>query len=387
MNRKKKLKIAFLTSTFLPSIGGAQIGLHNICLGLKNLGHEPIVIIPYGCYLKLKKQKWNLPYKMISLPPKFFRLYYHFPNFGIFFIKKYIGYINYRLKFNFWISNMAYPSGIILARSFPYSKKNFTSVLCPGEDIQISEHINYGLRIDKKIDFQVKKYLPRLNHFIALTNSVKEEFKKLSIKDNNIYEIPYGVNSKDLISKYKKDYLRNKHNVDLSDFIFICVGRNHPKKNFKLLNKITTYLKTLKLDRTFKILLIGKEVELLKDDILEKDNQNFFLLKEEIGSIDIQNIKFPSTLLSEYYNLSDCFLFPSNLETFGIVLAEAMIANLPVITTNAPGCRDVVRENQDGMSFEIEDYKSAAILMQSIINNKEIYENFKMKAELRSKNF
>ena len=387
MIKKRKLKIAFLTSTFLPSIGGSQIGLHNISLGLFRLGHEPIVIMPYGCYSKLLKQNWKLPYRIIPLPPKIFRAYYFFPNILILVIKIYLKFINVVFNFDFWIANMAYPSGVILSRSLSKSKKNFTAVLCSGEDIQISEEINYGLRINDEINHQVKKYLPNVNHFISLTNSVEKEFLKLNINSNNIYEIPYGVNPEDLIIKTKKNVLRKKHKIENSDFVFICVGRNHPKKNFKLLNSIVNELKKYDLKMSFKILIIGKEVNLLLDNILRDENEKYFILKEEIGSLDINNIKFPSNLLAEYYNLSDCFLFPSNLETFGIVLAEAMIGNLPIITTNAPGCRDVVRGNQDGMVFDIGDFKNAAKLMKSIINDPSILENFKIKSKLRSKDF
>ena len=84
---KKKLKIAFLTSSFLPSIGGSQIGLHNICMGLYKRGHDPIVLIPFGCYIKLKKQKWNIPYYLIPLPPKVLRLYFFLPSIAIILIK------------------------------------------------------------------------------------------------------------------------------------------------------------------------------------------------------------------------------------------------------------------------------------------------------------
>ena len=107
---------------------------------------------------------------------------------------------------------------------------------------------------------------------------------------------------------------------------------------------------------------------------------------EEIGNLEKNNPKFPSLLLSEYYNLSDCFLFPSNLETFGIVLAEAMIAGLPIITTDAPGCKVVVRENIDGLVFDRGDYKKAARLMQSVINNENgVINNLKNKSTQRSK--
>ena len=56
--------------------------------------------------------------------------------------------------------------------------------------------------------------------------------------------------------------------------------------------------------------------------------------------------------MSKYYNLSDCFIFPSNLETFGIVLVEATMAGLPIITSDAPGQGDVVENENHGLIFK-----------------------------------
>ena len=50
----------------------------------------------------------------------------------------------------------------------------------------------------------------------------------------------------------------------------------------------------------------------------------------------------PSTDLVEIYKIADTFVMPSLVETFGIVLVEAMASRLPIISTSAPGCVDVI---------------------------------------------
>jgi glycosyltransferase involved in cell wall biosynthesis len=45
-----------------------------------------------------------------------------------------------------------------------------------------------------------------------------------------------------------------------------------------------------------------------------------------------------------YYNLADVFVFPSRLEGFGMVVAEAMACGIPVVTSNAASLPEVVGE-------------------------------------------
>ncbi len=45
----------------------------------------------------------------------------------------------------------------------------------------------------------------------------------------------------------------------------------------------------------------------------------------------------------------DLLVLPSDAEGFGLVLIEAMAANIPVVATNVPGIQDVVIDNQTGL--------------------------------------
>ena len=59
--------------------------------------------------------------------------------------------------------------------------------------------------------------------------------------------------------------------------------------------------------------------------------------------------------LSQAYASADIFVFPSRLETFGLVVMEAMAAGLPVVASRVGGVDDVVSEGETGYVFDSGD--------------------------------
>ena len=48
IKNKLNLRIALPILSFLPNIGGMEVGLHNLATQLKRKGYEPIVITSYS---------------------------------------------------------------------------------------------------------------------------------------------------------------------------------------------------------------------------------------------------------------------------------------------------------------------------------------------------
>jgi 1,2-diacylglycerol 3-alpha-glucosyltransferase len=57
----------------------------------------------------------------------------------------------------------------------------------------------------------------------------------------------------------------------------------------------------------------------------------------------------PHGALAAWYQAADLFLFASETETQGLVLAEAAACGLPAVAVTAPGCDEVVRDGETGI--------------------------------------
>ena len=126
-------------------------------------------------------------------------------------------------------------------------------------------------------------------------------------------------------------------------------------------------------------MITGKNTEELIPLIKKNNLGNYFILNDEIPYLD-KNFKFPNKELLLHFKASDAFVFPSNLETFGIVLIEAMACNLPIITSDAEGCVDVIENGKFGLIFKRNNIKELASKMIKIRNN-----NTKLKYITKSK--
>ena len=74
--------------------------------------------------------------------------------------------------------------------------------------------------------------------------------------------------------------------------------------------------------------------------------------------------------LSQAYASADIFVFPSRLETFGLVVIEAMAAGLPVVASRVGGVGDIVSEGETGYSFESGDKSALTEGIRKIASNK-----------------
>ena len=267
---------------------------------------------------------------------------------------------------------MGYPAGMSFVN---YSQKYNIPYLvrCAGSDIQVSDRAKYGERRNFKIDKLIRRNFSKIPFVVSISKSVYKEYKKLGIEDMCIKSITNGVNT-NLFHKqiYNKYNFYNNYNIPKDYKIFLSVGRNHYKKNFKLLFQVATILKENSFNK-FIFIIIGDNTQSLKDLVSSDLKQNFLIL-DSFG-IDYDNglPVVPHRELIMFYQVSDLFVFPSYIETFGIVLVEAMAAGLPIITSDVEGCRDLVSNYQNGFLCNPEKEDEFADKIIQLLSDRELY--------------
>ena len=345
----KRLTIALPISSFLPAVGGAEIALHNIASLLTAQGHRPVVISSYRHIKALRATGWRLPYEVVAYPPKVLTLHRTGGLIGRWLVQGTYRALQRRFKFDLWHATIGYPVGTSVIE-FCRARNIAHIVQCVGEDIQTQKNIAYGQRLDPQIDRDMRDWLPRADKLIAVTETIAQEYLDLGCHHRQIVQIPNGIDlSRFLTHQSKKDQTRRGQD---KKFTFLALGRNHTTKNFTQLIKAAATL-AQKSQKEFEILIVGTGVNSLQRLIDEEAVSHLVTVVEPPKNKHTQNEipVFPSEEILDFYARADCFVMPSLVESFGLVIVEAMGAGLPIITNNSPGCRDVIRNGKDGLIY------------------------------------
>jgi glycosyltransferase involved in cell wall biosynthesis len=365
------MKIAVLAFSSVPKdIGGAQIFTLNLVRHLLKRGHEVHLHLPRKYVKAMAGFAAGWPrFKVIPI--------FGFENGFI----RYLPWVlqavllgrHWRNRYDVWQVIGAYPAAFA-ARWL--GKRARIVMRSYGADIQKEASLGYGLRLDARLDRRIADILPRMSHLVALTPTVKDCYLELGALPAKISEISNAIEYSRFRFPIDKERIRSQLGIKPEEIFLLSTGRYHLKKGYEVIPEAAEIL----LRRGFAIrwLIVGKGVGILADAVSQKRLGNTVILREEIGveanraSGDAMAV--PSGSLIELYRAADLYVMPSLLETFGMVLIEAMAAGIPVVTTDAPGCRDVVQEGINGLKAKAGDAASLAQCVARVLENAELKE-------------
>jgi len=192
-----------------------------------------------------------------------------------------------------------------------------------------------------KADFLLRIFSFAADRFIAIAPNVADYLRKTAkvaskkiITINNGVEIPRQVLDSEIQS------LKNGYSIKEDDFVIGTVGRL-----FNDHKKITDIIEAIHILKDFdqiKLLIVGsgKDEELIKKRATDLGVHN---------KVIFTGYQFDT---APFYKLMDVFCIASQREGFGLVAAEAMLHQLPVIATRVGGLQNVVIDGETGILLQ-----------------------------------
>jgi glycosyltransferase involved in cell wall biosynthesis len=188
----------------------------------------------------------------------------------------------------------------------------------------------------------LRKYIKAVtnaNAVVGVSNVFSKQIRKIA-PNANVMTIQNSY-KKDIFYRLDKVKCKKDLNLDLGKIQLLSVGNFVPSKRHIDMIEALSLIDCRKVHLT----IIGSGN--LKQLYLDRINE--FGLQERVTIID--PIKQDELVL--WYNATDLFLFPSQKESFGISLVEAMACGCPAIAAKAYGPLEIVEDGENGFLVDI----------------------------------
>lgn len=167
-----------------------------------------------------------------------------------------------------------------------------------------------------------------------------------------------------VINNMVSDQFFKNHKIERNDesFKFIGVGALRKNKGFDILVEAFALCQ---FPENVSLNIVGEGAE---RDMIERKIQQFNL----DGQVKMLGLKTPEEV-NDLLCQSDCFVLSSRLETFAIVVIEALAKGLPVIATRSGGPETFLRP-EDGILVPKENAEELAKAMKNMVEHYQEYD-------------
>jgi glycosyltransferase involved in cell wall biosynthesis len=229
----------------------------------------------------------------------------------------------------------------------------------------------------------LKQLFSRVDHFLYIGQANKRLYESYGVRPEQLHSTPYGVDNErfsrqanELLNQ--RSSLRRKWKIPDNAFCVLFAGKFIPKKRpFDLIAAVRN-IQHGETERPIHLLFVGsgeldQSLRQTCQVVFDAGVQSIQAAKTEDetcndnsgnGALAV-SASFPGFLnqteISKAYVAADCLVLPSDHETWGLVVNEAMASGLPCLASDMCGCsEDMINPLDSRLCFSMGDTRALA---------------------------
>ena len=211
-----------------------------------------------------------------------------------------------------------------------------------------------------KKDFYHKFIYKNIDLFLVITDKLKSEAEKyLPLPANKIKKLTYGIDTPSSTVIYKEIFFSKHWLNENIPTIGIFSRIEEQKGQHLVLDAINQYTSNIQL------CIIGHSMDYEYKNRLLKDATDYNLIN------NLRFIDFVDSPMS-YMPCFDIIILPTYEETFGLIVAEAMLMKVAVIGSNAGGVPEIISNRENGLLFETKNSKDLSEKINILLNDSDL---------------